>query len=74
MTYVSIYMALCSTDSHSSVSLKVLEGNIIWPKTVRMLKFLSYHNIYESACKLQKNRLGFFGLNIFFQLNLNFAF
>ena len=31
-------MALCSTDSHSSVSLKVLEGNIIRHKTLRMLK------------------------------------
>ena len=31
-------MALCSTVSHRSVSLKVLEGNIIWPITLRMLK------------------------------------
>ena len=32
-------MALCSTDSHWSVSLKVLEENIIWPETLRILKF-----------------------------------
>ena len=32
-------MVLCSTDSHWSVTLKVLEGNNIWPKTFRMLKF-----------------------------------
>ena len=31
-------MALCSIDSHLSFSLKVLEGNIIWPITLRKLK------------------------------------
>ena len=32
-------MTLCSTDSHLSVSLEVLEWNVIWHKTLRMLKF-----------------------------------
>ena len=38
--HVSIYMyiALCSTDSQRSVSLKGLEGNIIRHRTLRMLK------------------------------------
>ena len=40
----SIYITLCSTDSHRSVSLKVLEGNFIRHKTLRMLKF---HHITE---------------------------
>ena len=39
LSYISTYMVLCSTDSHWSVSLKVLEGNIIWPNSSRMLKF-----------------------------------
>ena len=37
--YVSKYIALCSTESQRSVSLKVLEGNIFRHKTLRMLKF-----------------------------------
>ena len=32
-------MALCSTDSHRSISLKVQEKIVIWHKTLRMLKF-----------------------------------
>ena len=32
-------MVLYSTDSHLSISLKVQEGNVIWHKTLRMLKF-----------------------------------
>ena len=39
LSNISIYMALCSTDSHRSISLKVQEGNAIWHKTLRMLKF-----------------------------------
>ena len=39
VVYVSINIAWCLTDSRSSVWLKVLEGNIIKHKIVRMLKF-----------------------------------
>ena len=39
LSYISIYMVLYSTDSHLSISLKVQEGNVIWHKTLRMLKF-----------------------------------
>ena len=47
-------MALCSTDSHLSDPLKVLEGNIIWPKTLRMLKCHPITAFIKKACKLQK--------------------
>ena len=39
LSYISVYMVLYSTDSHWSISLKVQEGNVIWHKTLRMLKF-----------------------------------
>ena len=32
-------MVFYSTDSHLSISLKVQRGNVIWLKTLRMLKF-----------------------------------
>ena len=38
LSYIGLYIALCSTDSHWSVSLKGLETNIIWLITFRMLK------------------------------------
>ena len=73
--YVSIYIALCLTDSQWSVSLKVLEGNIIRHKILRMLKFhhiiafmKTYPNFKTIFC------LGFFGLNIFLQLYFKLAF
>ena len=47
-------MVLCSTDSHCSVSLKVLEGNIIWPKTLRMLKFHPYTAFMKMHANFQK--------------------
>ena len=39
IVYVSIYIALCLTDSQRSVSRKVLEGYIIRHKILRMFKF-----------------------------------
>ena len=39
VVYYGIYIALCSTDSQCSVSLKVLEGIIIRHKILRILKF-----------------------------------
>ena len=42
---------------------------------IKNVKMPLYHSIYENACKLQKYFwLGFFALNIYFQLNLEFAF
>ena len=46
--YFSICIYLCSTDRQLSVLLKVLEGNIICPKTS------SFNSIYENVCKLQR--------------------
>ena len=60
-------MALCSTDSHWSVSLKVLlRGEYYLAYNIKNVKMPSYHSIYENACKLQKIYfwLGFVGLNI----------
>ena len=49
-------MALCSTDSHWSVSLKVLEWMEYYlAYNIKNAKMPSYHNIYENTCKLQKN-------------------
>ena len=39
LSYISIYMVLYSTDRHCSISVKVQEGNVIWHKTLGMLKF-----------------------------------
>ena len=48
-----IYIVLCSTDSHRSVSLKVLEGNNCL--NIKNVKIPSHHSIYENACKLPRN-------------------
>ena len=39
VVYASMYIALCLTDSQWSLSLNVLEWNIIRHKILRMLKF-----------------------------------
>ena len=57
------------------VSLKVQEGNIIWPKTLRMLKFHPITAFMKMHANFQKIFLiRVFGLNIYFQLNIKFAF
>ena len=51
--YIYIYIVLCSTDSHRSVSLKVLEGNNCL--NIKNVKIQSRHSIYENACKLPRH-------------------
>ena len=73
--YVSIYIALCLTDSKRSILLKVLEGNIIRHNMLRMLKFHPITALMKTYPSFKKNFwLGFFGLNIFLQLCLKLAF
>ena len=69
--YVSFYVALYSTDSQRSVSLKVLEVNIVRHITLRMVKF---HIIYKKRLQTSKQILRLFGLNSFLQLYLRSAF
>ena len=62
-------MVFCSTDSHWSVSLKVLEGNIIWPKTLRMLKFHPITAFMKMHANFQNYFwLGFFSLKYLFPI------
>ena len=71
LSYISIYMALCSTDSHLSISLKVQEGNVIWHKTIKNDKISSYHSIYENAYKLHNIFLvRVFWLKYYFRIKL----
>ena len=61
-------MVLCSTDSHQSISLKVQEGNVIWHKTLRMLKFHSIPAFMKTYTNFKKIFLvRVFWLNIFFE-------
>ena len=53
LSYISIYMAI-SIDSHWSISLKLLEGNIILQKTLRMLKIHLITAFMKTYAKLKK--------------------
>ena len=59
--YVSIYIALCSTESKRPVSLKVLEVNIIWHKHYVIIP--SYQ-IIVSSIKFKKKRFAKFMIPI----------
>ena len=63
--YISIYIALCLTDSQRSVSLKVL-GYIIRHKILRMLEFHPITGFVKTYPNFKNYFwLGFFCLNIF---------
>ena len=69
LSYTSISMALCSTDSHLSVSLKVLEGDIIWHITLRMLKchpITAFMKIHANFKTIFLNRIIWFKFPIKF--------
>ena len=57
--YVSIYIALCSTDFQQSISLKVLEGNIIRHKILRTVIFNPITTFMKPYAKFKKNIIGF---------------
>ena len=59
-------MALCSTDSHISISLKVQEGNVIWHKILRMLKFHPI-TVFMKTCTNFKKKI--FGQGFQFKLS-----
>ena len=50
--YVSLYIALCSTESQWPISVKVQERNII---IIKKVKIPSYQSINENVYKLRKN-------------------
>ena len=54
-----MYIALCLTDSQRPVSFKVLEGNIIRHKILRLLNFHSITAFDENVSKLKNNDQGF---------------
>ena len=54
-SYCSIASQMDMQVTSHSVSLKLLEGNIILPYNLKNVKVPSYHSIYENACKLQQN-------------------
>ena len=53
--FISIYMVLYSTDSHRSIPLKLQEGNGIWHKTLRMLKFHPIPEFMKTYTNFKKN-------------------
>ena len=56
-----MYIALCSTDSHWSVSRKVLRGEYYLTYNIKNVKKTSYHSIYEKRMQTSKKNfdLGF---------------
>ena len=69
LSYISIYMVLYSTDSHWSISPKVQEGNVIWHKTLRMLKFHPIPAFMKTYTNFKKYFwLGFFWLKYIFRI------
>ena len=69
------YSGNFSSIRSTPISLEVQEGNVIWHKTLRMLKFHPIPAFMKTYTNFKKKLwLGFFGQNIFFELNLKFPF
>ena len=69
LSYKSIYMVLYSTDSHWSISPKVQEGNVIWHKTLRMLKLHPIPAFMKTYTNFKKYFwLGLFWLKYIFRI------
>ena len=58
LVYTLLYIQLI-VNGQLSVSLKVLEGNII-RQNIKAVQIPSYHSIYENVCKVELQKSIFY--------------